>query len=85
MQRNRIARRTHSSRIYDVDYAGMVTDPGKTVTELYDSMYSPMSASFRAALTAYARSHPIGRHGAHSYSLDAAPIDAATVQRRLAS
>ncbi len=85
IERHRAARDLHSSRMYDVDYSAMVADPVSTVRNLYDSMHTVVSAPFESGLTRYARSHPIGRHGEHSYSLAGADVDVDTVQRRLAS
>ncbi|MGB3764177.1 MAG: sulfotransferase [Ornithinimicrobium sp.] len=85
IERHRVARELHSSRIHDVDYSDMVADPLATISDLYDSLHTVVSAPFEARLAAYARSHPIGRHGEHSYSLARGDLDRDTVQRRLAS
>lgn len=82
--RNRLDRRAYGPRIHDVQYTDLVDDPVRTLTNLYDSMSLPVSPEFEGALTAYAQSHPQGRHGVHRYHLDDAPIDVDHARRRLA-
>lgn len=84
LQRNRAVRQVHPERIHDVDYRDLVQDPIATISAVYQSMDAPVSPAFRAELTAYARSHPAGRHGRHEYSLSEAHIDVDQVERRLA-
>lgn len=84
MDRNRQARRHHPTRIHDVDYGDLTDDPIATIKTLYGAIGIPAPPRFTTALTAYSRSHPMGRHGRHRYSLANAPIDADQVERRLA-
>lgn len=83
LQRNRETRRDHPGRIHDVDYGELIEDPVATVGRLYEEMGMPVTPAFATALTAYARSHPAGRHGVHRYGIDADEIDPDLVARRL--
>lgn len=83
--RNREGRRTNPGRIHDVEYDDLVNDPIATITSLYAYLEIPVSPEFHAALTAYVRSHPAGRHGRHLYALEDAAIDVEQIERRLAS
>ncbi len=85
IQRNRQDRQAYRPRIHDVHYANLINDPLQTLSDLYEELSGPVSPAFRTALTAYARSHPQGLHGLHTYSLTDGPIDADYVARRLAS
>ncbi len=84
IDRNREARRRHPTRIHDVDYGDLTDDPIATISTLYGTIGIPVSPQFLTALTAYSRSHPMGRHGRHRYSLANTPIDVDQVERRLA-
>ncbi len=85
IDRNRTARQASSTRIHDVDYRDLTDDPIRAISTLYDSLRMPVAPAFRTALTAYARSYPMGRHGTHRYSLNDGHIDVDQVERRLAS
>ncbi len=62
----------------------LIDNPIATITALYAGLDLSMSPGFGAELTAYAQSHPSGRHGRHHYTLGNAEIDIDQVKRRLA-
>lgn len=76
--------RTDPSRFVDVDYRAFVADPVVTARGVYGAFDLDVPPGTEAALEGYARSHAKGRHGDHTYSLEAYGLDEARVRERLA-
>jgi hypothetical protein len=59
-----------AERIIDIQFTDFVADPLVTAKTIYQHFDLPMDAQVSAALTNYAKAHPMGKHGKHEYDLD---------------
>jgi len=69
--------RTHAepSRIYDLLYQDLVSDPLGAVQRLYAHFGYPYTPEFERRATAWLREHPQDRYGRHRYSLEEFGLD----------
>lgn len=56
--------------IYDLQYAEVMRDPIGELKKIYRYFNEPFTAGAEAAMHAYMRDNPQGKHGRHVYSLD---------------
>jgi hypothetical protein len=75
--------RLEARRVLDVDFRAFVADPLGSVRGVYDHFGLERTPEVEAALAAWAREHPQGKHGAHRYSLEEYGLSAEAVRERL--
>jgi hypothetical protein len=75
--------RLEPARFLDVDYRAFVADPLATVRGSYRHFGLELGPQEEASLSAWAASHPQGKHGAHRYSLEEYGLSAEAVRERL--
>jgi hypothetical protein len=69
----------------DVHYRDFVRDPVGTVGAIYGHFGESLSAEAEAAMHAHLASHPKGKHGSHTYTLDDFSLDERAVRDRFAA
>jgi len=70
------------ARTLDVPFQLVRDDPDGAVERVYAKAAQPLSASSRAAIAAYTRAHPPGRHGRVLYNLADFGLDARALRER---
>lgn len=73
-----------ASRSIDVRFDDFMADDMGTVARIYELAGQPLPDASRAAMAAFARQHPRGRHGAVAYDPEALGIDPAERRAALA-
>jgi hypothetical protein len=68
----------------DVHYRDLVRDPVATVDRIYGHFGESLSDEAETAMHDHLASHPKGRHGAHTYTLDDFGLDEQVVRDRFA-
>ena len=74
-----------TARFHDVLYTELVSDPMKTITEIYDHFEMPLEKEAEARIRAAIASKPKGRHGAHRYDFADTGSDTRTERQRFAT
>ena len=74
--------RSDPARFVDVAHDDFVADSLGVLERIYDHFGTPLSEAARAALQAHVAANPKGKHGEHSYSLEAYGLDPDRVRAR---
>jgi len=69
-------------RFYDIAYRDMLDQPVETVRGMYEHFGEPFTPAAEAAMRAWVRRNPKGKHGAHVYTPDEFGLDAAGLRER---
>lgn len=71
IERSREYRKLHGrDAIYDVLYTDVMKDPIGEIRKLYAHFDEPLTAEAEAAMEAYMRDNPKGKHGKHHYAIE---------------
>jgi hypothetical protein len=70
--------------IIDVQYASLVSDPLRTVEDIYAACGAEFDAGAHDAIAAYANAHPKGKFGNHGYDVREFGLDASELEKRFA-
>jgi hypothetical protein len=77
--------RSDPARFVDVTHDDFVADSLGVVEEIHEHFGMPLGETPRAALEAHVAANPKGKHGEHSYSLEAYGLDPDGVRARFSS
>ena len=71
-----------ADRIFHVHYRALITEPVKTVADLYAHFGLPLGAQARAHIEEFIRDTPRGGYGVNRYDFDEAGLDAAALREQ---
>lgn len=71
-----------SDRFLDVSYEQLIADPLATVASIYEFSGRPWTSAAEAAVRDHIDSHPKGKFGTHTYSLDGFGLTSAAIDER---
>lgn len=71
IERSDAYREAHGSdAIYDVLYSDVMKDPLGEIRKIYERFDEPFTSETEAAMQAYLRDNPKGKHGKHEYAIE---------------